>query len=81
VYRGKTADWIRLPFGVVIGLGRGMDALDGSGDRHRGKDSFWGGDTLFPNDLLAIYVALVVVLWRPAMLALSATVTLSDENQ
>ena len=22
---GKTADWIRMPFGVVSGVGRGMD--------------------------------------------------------
>jgi len=29
VYCGKTADWIRMPFGVVRGVGRGMGVLDG----------------------------------------------------
>jgi len=29
VYCGKTADWIRMPFGVMSGVGRGMGALDG----------------------------------------------------
>ena len=31
VYCGKTADWIRdrMPFGVVSGMGPGIDALDG----------------------------------------------------
>jgi len=27
--------WIRMPFGVVSGIGRGMGVLDGSGDRRR----------------------------------------------
>jgi len=30
VYCGKTADSIRMPFGMVSGVGRGMDVLDGS---------------------------------------------------
>ena len=29
VYCGKTADWIRMPFGVVSGVGQGMGGLDG----------------------------------------------------
>ena len=29
VYCGKMADWIRMSFGVVSGVGRGMDVLDG----------------------------------------------------
>jgi len=29
VYCGKMADWIRMPFGVVSGVGRGMGVLDG----------------------------------------------------
>jgi len=29
VYCGKSADWIRMPFGVVRGVGRGMGVLDG----------------------------------------------------
>jgi len=29
VYYGKTADWIRIPFRVVSGVGRGMGVLDG----------------------------------------------------
>jgi len=35
VYCGKTADWIKMPFGVVSGVGRGMGVLDGGGDRRR----------------------------------------------
>jgi len=40
VYCGKTADWIRMPFGVVSGVGRGMGVLDGDGDRRREWGSF-----------------------------------------
>ena len=40
VYCGKTVDWIRMPFGMVSGVGRGMDVLDGGGDHRRGKCSF-----------------------------------------
>jgi len=40
VYCGKTADWIRMPFGVVSGVGRPMSILDGDGDHQRGRDSF-----------------------------------------
>jgi len=29
VYCGKTADWIRMPFGMVSGVGRGIGVLDG----------------------------------------------------
>jgi len=29
VYYDKTADCIRMPFGVVSGIGRGMGVLDG----------------------------------------------------
>jgi len=29
VYCGKTANWIRLPFWVVSGIGLGMGVLDG----------------------------------------------------
>jgi len=29
VYCGKTADCIRMPFGVARGVGRGMGVLDG----------------------------------------------------
>jgi len=29
VYCGKTADWIRMPFGMVSGVGRGTGILDG----------------------------------------------------
>jgi len=45
VYCGKTADWIRMPFGMVSGVGQGMGVLDGSGDRRSGRgkdfDNFW----------------------------------------
>jgi len=39
VYSTKTADWIRMPFRVVSGVGRGMGVLDGGGDRRRGRGS------------------------------------------
>ena len=29
VYCGKTAEWIRMPFGMVSGVCRGVDVLDG----------------------------------------------------
>ena len=29
VYCGKTADWIRMPFGILSGVSRGMVELDG----------------------------------------------------
>jgi len=28
VYCGKTAEWIRMPFGLLSGVGRGMGVLD-----------------------------------------------------
>ena len=33
VYCGKTAEWIRMPFGMVSGVGRGMGVLDVGGYR------------------------------------------------
>jgi len=33
------ADWIRMPFGVVSGVGRGMGVLTIGGDRRRGRGS------------------------------------------
>jgi len=35
VYFGKTVKWIQMPFGVVIGVSRGMGVLDGGGDHRR----------------------------------------------
>jgi len=42
VYCGKTADWIRMPFGVVSGVGRWMGVLNAGGDRRKGRGSFGG---------------------------------------
>jgi len=42
VYCGKTGDWIRMPFPVVSGVGRGMGVLDKGGDRRRGRGSSVG---------------------------------------
>jgi len=42
VYCGKTADWIRMLFGVMSGVGRGMGVLDGGSDRRRGRGRFGG---------------------------------------
>jgi len=40
VYCGKMADWIRMPFGTVSGVGQGMCVLDGGGYRRKGRGSF-----------------------------------------
>ena len=40
VYCGKTAEWIRMMFGTVSGVGRKMGVLDGGGDRQRRRGSF-----------------------------------------
>ena len=42
VYCGKTADWIRMPFGVVSVVGLGMGVLEFVGDCRRGRSSFGG---------------------------------------
>jgi len=42
VYCGKTADWIRMPFGMGSGVGRGMGVLDGGNNRRRGRGRFGG---------------------------------------
>jgi len=40
VYCGKTANWIRMPFGMVSGVGLGIGVLGGSSDRRKGRDIF-----------------------------------------
>jgi len=42
VYCGKMADWIRMPFVVVSGVGLGMGVLDAGGDCRTGRGSFEG---------------------------------------
>ena len=42
MYCGKTAEWIRIPFGTVSEVGRVMSVLDGGGDHRRGRGSFRG---------------------------------------
>jgi len=42
VYCGKTAERIRMPFGMVSGVSGGMSVLDGAGGRRRGRNSFEG---------------------------------------
>jgi len=42
VYCGKTNEWIRVPFGVMSGVGRGMGVLDRRGYRRRGTGSKCG---------------------------------------
>ena len=34
-----AGDWVRMPFGVVSGVGLGMGVLDFGGDRQRGRGS------------------------------------------
>ena len=38
----NTADWIRVPFEVVSGVGLGMGVLDFGDYRRRGRGSFVG---------------------------------------
>ena len=44
VYCGKTVDWIRMPFGVVSGVGLDMGVLDFGGDRRRRRGAVFGGE-------------------------------------
>jgi len=37
---GKTADWIRMPFGVVSEIGRGISVLHGGWLSSKGRGSF-----------------------------------------
>jgi len=37
VHCGKTADWIRMPFGMVSWVGRALGVLDGGGDHQKGR--------------------------------------------
>ena len=42
-YCGKTVEWIRMPFGMVSGVGRGMGVLDGMGVVIvEGEGQLWG---------------------------------------
>ena len=41
VSSGDTGDWIRMPFGMVSGVGLGMGVLDFGGDRRR-EGAVWG---------------------------------------
>jgi len=52
MYCGKTADWIRMPFGMVSGVGEGMGVLDAGGYRRRGGSSFVS--RLFNESMLAV---------------------------
>jgi len=45
-----------MPFGMVSGVGRGMDVLDWGGDRRRGRGSF-GGELRRPTVTIADFVA------------------------
>ena len=42
VYCGKTADRIRIPFGIVGRTGAGMRKIVGFGDRSTERGTFWG---------------------------------------
>jgi len=41
-YCDKTADWIRMPFGMVSVVGLDMGVLDFGGDRRRERGSLGG---------------------------------------
>ena len=42
VHCGKTADRIRMPFGIIDRIGPGMRQVVGSGDRSTGRGTFGG---------------------------------------
>jgi len=42
VYCGKTADWIRMSFGMVSGVGRMIGVLDGRGKHQKERGRFGG---------------------------------------
>jgi len=42
VYCGKTADWIRMPFVMVSGVGPGIDVQNGGPHGSRIMGGFWG---------------------------------------
>jgi len=42
LYCGKTVDWIRMPFGMVSAVCRGMGVLDGVDNRRMKGNSFGG---------------------------------------
>ena len=42
MYCGETADWIRMLFMVVSGVGLGSSVLDFGGDRRRRRGSLGG---------------------------------------
>ena len=56
VYFSKTADWIRMPFGVVSMVGRGMGVLDGDDD-HRRRGSFLGVNVGHPIEPSGDFIA------------------------
>ena len=80
-----------MPFGLVSGVGRRMGVLDGviivEGERAvlgvkfgRYIVTSGDGDALFPNYFERTcwrYVALVVVLWRPALSSSSASASVT----
>jgi len=41
-YCGKMAEWIRMPLGMVVGVGPGIGVLNFSGD-HRREEAVLGG--------------------------------------
>jgi len=63
VYCGKTADWIRIPFGVVSGVNRAICVLDGWLSS-KGRGSF-GGEVEVPhcNHWGLCDAALLKLLW------------------
>jgi len=40
LYCGKTAEWIRMSFRMMSGVGRGIGVLYGGDDHRRGRGSF-----------------------------------------
>jgi len=42
-YCGKTAEWIRLPLGMVVKVGPDIGVLNFHGDYQRGRGSFGRG--------------------------------------
>ena len=59
MYCGKTADLMRMPFGMVSGVGLGMGVLDFGGDRRR-EGAVWGVNLPRPIITNGDFVACIV---------------------
>jgi len=56
VYCGKTGDWMRMPFGMVSGVGHGMGVKDGSPRAPSGRGGLGVGVPIHPISLNGVFL-------------------------